>query len=702
MNWKRGSTILLVAIIAVNFCVVPATAQDSHDDFDDADTDLGALLMSLNRTQELIHDSLNASLRVNYTQDIGERVQQSYNITEARDSFVSADRSKDATASAKRIINDMPDEVPSSLYIEELYLPFYHVSSNLTYFTKAHQGLILNLSDTAEYYNLYVDEGGKGDILSGLRSLNDASRNLRRMEQRLPALEKGMNGLNRTYFDVNPLDDTLNEVSQLIPHYHDMIEELLSIFEELSGYITIYVPSPVHPGEKVDVEGYYSSNGSFLPNVTVVIEVGGGGTYQGKTDESGYYNETIQIPWNSSQPVTINVSDSEDGNYSSNLTIVTDRYSTDIELEIEKYYYFDEEIVVHGNFTNDSPLSMDSFVLRATGNKSISPMEDGSFRLVYDSSSFRWGGGKIWVSYTGNESISSSYDEVEFEVSISTNLTLQVDDENVWTDVSEDISLSGVLRNSSSGEGLVGEDVWLTIDGGNDISVETGVDGVYEIDIDGSDLSDGLHELQTVYNGTQKYRNSTSEILYLYIEGGEYIVSGDLGELELVLDKDLSGDGVIGGEDDSEDEQKENLIEILRKNLILLLIGILLILALIYHMYRSNRPEGTVEKATPERKTTVLRKKKRKAPTASDWKDIPSSYSSFLDILDSKNIINITKGKTHREIYQELKDRLGKDIHIQKVTDMFEKVYFAGEELAEKDVRNYNDAMDNLWGELAI
>ncbi|MGM0510942.1 MAG: hypothetical protein ACQESD_07470 [Thermoplasmatota archaeon] len=722
MNWKRGSTVLLVALIVVNLCVAPVLSQDSHDDFDDADTDLRALLMSLNRTYELIYDSMNSTLRVNYTQNIGERIQQSYNLTEARDSYLLADDSKDTTAGARRIIKDMPDEVPSSLYLEELYLPFYHVSSNLTSFTRNHKGLILNLSETAESYNLYVDEGVDSRLLSGLRSLNDASRNLKKMEQRLPALKKGVEGLNRTYFDAAPLNKTLNEIGQLIPYYHDMIEELLTLFEKLSGYITIYVPSPVHPGENVDVEGYYSSNGSFLPNVTIVIEVGGGGTYQGQTDGSGYYNETIHIPWNASQPVTINVSDSENGNYSSNLTVDTDLYSTDIEIQIKKYYYFDEEITVHGNFSTDSPLDMDGFDLEAAEGRSFSPSEDGSFKLVYDSSSFRWGDGKIWVSYTGNESISSSHDEVEFEVSVPTNLSLQADHGDGYAEISEELSLYGHLLNSSSGEGIGGQRLWLSVDGDMDDPIETGGDGSYEkdIDLEISDLADGLHELRTVYNGTQVYRNSTSGFLYLFIMGDDYMVRDDLGELEEILGEDLSGDGVIGkvggegdddgdddgsdsgGEDDGEDEEKENIIEILRKNLILILIGILLLLLLIYHKYRSDQPEEPVEETTREEKPTLLKKEKRRAPTASNWKDIPSSYSALLSRLDSEDIVRITKGKTHREVYRDLKDRLGKDTHIQKVTDLFEKVYFAGEELAEKDVKNFNSAMDNLWGDLAV
>lgn len=723
MNCKRGTTILLIALLAISFSIVPAVAQDSHDDFDDADTDLGALLMSLNRTQELIHDSLNATLRVNYTQDIGDRVHQSYNMTEANDSLSSAYDSKATTAGTKRIIKDMPDDVPSSLYIEELYLPFYHVSSNLTSFTKNHKGLIMNLSDTGEHYNLY--KSGEGEqpgthLLSGLRSLNDASRNLNKMEMNIPALEKGVESINGTYFDTSSLRETLNETGELIPYYQGVIEELISLFEELAGYVTIYLPDSVHPGEKVDIEGYYSYNGSFVPNVTVIIKVGNDTIYEGETDEDGYYNETIQIPWNATGPITINASVPGDKTYSSNSTVITDMYTTDIDIDLSSNYYYDEEIKVRGNFTTDAPTNMENFVLDGTSGKRISPSEDGSFKLVYDSSDFRWGTGEIMVMYQGNDSISSSSDEVEFEVSIPTNISLEAESMEELTDISVDLTLYGDLINTSSDQGIEDEKVSLTVDEETFNSTHTGQDGGYEfiMDIEEAEVSEGLHTFYSSHNGTEKYRGCTSRVLYLYVEEGEYIVSDDLLYIETVIDEDLSGDGVIGpggddGEDGTdgggEDEDGENdepnpLVSMIKKNLLLLLIGLFLLLALLYYRYRTEKEDEDKGPRVPEKEKTpaILQRKKKKAPTASGWKDIPSSYADLLEVIDSKGIVKVSKGKTHREVYEDLKGRLDDRTQIQKITDMFEKVYFAGEELTENDVEGYNNAMNSLWGDLAV
>lgn len=687
MFGKRVTAATVLVLMFVSVLYVPALGQVSHEDFDDAETDITALLLSLNRTRSYVEMSLENANWVNYTQDVDiEPVSSDHELKAVENS---SDYSKHAEAvlgTARYILDDIQGKVESSYYIEELYLPFYNVTGNLTALTYHHGSVIFNLTGSVEIYNDVVfGAGNKVELRKGIGSLLRASYHLDMMNNSLQSLKMNVQDINQSYFDIDEIENQMEYLGSLIGPYHEYILELLELYSEIPDfdisdeYYEVIIGLP------------WDGNTGFKINGTA-----SGGDAGGSNGTSGGFNYTSE-------------------------EVLIDKYASSIELVINKTAYYDEPIYVQGEFDTRADIDLEDVQLFATGNRTIYPNETGSFRLIYQSEDFKWGDARIEVSYPGNESIEPSSAAVHFEISIPTGLSLVSDVNGEFLPLDGNLRLSGRLLNLSSMDGLEDREIYLYADGeeaNRSITDETGGYVLNET-ISGLGLDKGLNEIYTAFHGTSVLRNSTSPSLYVYVMEEEYIVEENLSDMLQLLYElgDLDGDGKkdIGGgdvdgvdgeddvDDDADGEDDEDILDVIEDripfSLLLLMIAIIMIAVMFWFLYKAKEEEEETI-PTSEKPSKVLRLKGNKAPDVKSRDDIPHAHGVFLENLDAKGVMEIKRGTTPRDVNRELSDRAGLKGYLDDLTDLFEKAYFSTEKFTSSEIKRYRLSLKKLWGEL--
>ncbi len=695
----HGKTITLTVILMViSFAVVPTsvTARDSHENFDLADTDISALLYMLNQTQLFMTSSLEHSLLVDYHHDLGgEPLSYNYSEEDVSRSITYAYDSKDLVAAASSILDDIED-VSSSEYLEQLYVPHHQISEDLIRYSESHGGLLLNLSSTINIYNsVYSNETDEIYIYEGLDSLQKASINLHRMDDHLSHIRDGIGELDGAIFNISALESVIEDNFAMLSRYQVLIDELLLLFDDIPSHLSFYTPYSAHPGETIMVYGHYIEDGEYVSDEIIEVKMDNTYIFRGETDQGGYYEIYIPIPWNATDTIRFNASTLENDIYREAVVEIL-RYPTNIVLELSRYYFYDEDIEVTGRFETEAPVDLSILNLSAPFDMNLLPNEHGEFNVTYHRGDFDWGVNSIIVTYGGNISMQPCEGITKFEMSVPTNVTLDCDRYGFFEDRTMPITFSGVLLNNSSSEGI--PEQYVSIQGIPDMGSFTDEYGNYSLTttINEMGVTEGLYIINSRFNGTQKYRECVSNILMIYIyvaDNGSYVIDYSIEDILPWMDDEHT--------DEPQEPKDDEILGISREHFFLFigLLLVVLLLALLYINKREDKEEISVRKKTKTvRSKKILRK--YKLPSAKSREDIPILYGRTLEVLDSKGLIHITKGKTPRDILREMSQRDVIHKYFGELTSVFEKAFFSAHDLTGSEITTFNRALKGISKEV--
>ncbi|MBS3816691.1 MAG: hypothetical protein KGY76_03915 [Candidatus Thermoplasmatota archaeon] len=719
------------------------TAVGSHEDPDKAEKDVGDLLVMLSNTKEDIERSLKEGLWVNYTLEWRENgtLSEDYREDHLNISKEIAINREEVLSKPDLVSSEIKGVVNSSDFLEDYYIPFYLLSSNLTRYATRHHSLISNLTRITQIIQGSLNESTqKGE---GIGELFINSRNhLDQMEEEiLPKIEKNRERIDENFFDITELDRLIEDNYDLIDEYRKELEKLVG---DVPSALTIYGPEKGHPGTRVDIHGYFLREGEFVTNATVSLNISTGNneTINISTFE-GYYEYTYNISWGQeiAEEIIFSAMVDIDGEKirSKNLTVDIDPYPSSIELEKEKDAYYNETIEIVGEFKTDADVNVSGTKLKTSFNETITINEEGYFNLSYGSREFRWGVSDLRVNYdgakylfslnrtkymeyldegsidpelkgafedesydveadanlseedegwfisenetreyrievgdekltiyeAGNETISPSSSGISFEVSIPTGI-VDLDYPKVMKKTGTDeFALNGKLLNVSSGEGIEGQNLSISLNSEMVRSVETGDGGNFTFVFSKErELQSGQHVLDVHFEGTEKFREARSEDIQIEVKEEEpfwksYTFIGSIAVLITVV---LILVYVFTGK---EEEKKEE--------------------------------EGVDEKVSePSPKISV--------PSANSGEDIPETYRNFLDLLQSSGFIDFSRGKTHQELEREISSHPKlKELedHIRYVTDRFEKVLFTDRSISSSEIEEFNSSISKLTEEVS-
>lgn len=685
---RRSLTLIVVILLLGTVFLGFVSSQESHENYEDVEEDISALFVSLNRTKEYMIRSLNHSQKVDYTQNINETdIQQSYDDHELKTSFSLSNDSVDNIEDSKEILKDIKGRVESYEYITEYYTPFYKMTGNLSKLVINHQELLSNLTLAGEnYIKLLEGIDSHHWMWEGLRALNNASYNLKKMEVAVNSIEESSLDIDNDIFDTENLNQNLTSIEQLIEGYREYIVEFTFRFRTIESYLSIYAPRSTNPGRTINIVGFYIKDGEYQSNHTVEIFKDGVKIGEDKTAEDGYYTIEYTLPlYHSIEEVSLKASIIDENISSEDRTLNIVKYPSSIELDLQKEAYYNEVIIINGSFSTPADLDLQGFSLKTSKGMNVYTSDYGSFQMYYRTIDFDFGMNTVEVEYEGGRLIERSSSSVSFEISVPTELTLESDKSKEY-EKDESIEFWGELKDNTSKEGMMEEEVSVILDEDTYKKIITSQNGEYSfsIDISSLDLNRGIHTVRTTYNGTKKYRDCSSKTLYIYIRGDSASVGDDPDDF-----------------DDDEDDENDHLQNLIEDNwyFIALIFG-LLFLIFAYYNYSSGEEIEVVETGTkgyPSSKKSTASKTSLKA---SSPEEVPSIYRSFLNRLDESGIISLTKGKTHRDISSELSRKAETDENIEDLTNIFEKAYFTERSLSNSEINYFNSLIKNILKEV--
>ena len=406
------------------------------------------------------------------------------------------------------------------------------------------------------------------------------------------------------------------------------------------------------------------------------------------TDEKGHYISEMRVPWNSTlETKKFRVGVPSKDVWSDNHTVDVKKWKSRIKVTSHKKYYFDEKIRLKGDFSTDAPIDKSTIELNSTIEDIKNIKRNGSFKLEIDSDTFSWGSNNISFTYSGNETILSSSYTVEFKRNIPTALKLETKKSGRY-DLDKPLPLRGILLNKTFDEGIGGMNISILIDGNIVKEVTTLENGSYylELDINELDLQKGNHKIKAVFEGTLIFRKSESENLNIYISDNGYIIDD-------------------GDDDNGDDDDDDKIFGVVEKYDLILLIFIAVMSALTAYVYHKLKHREVKVSETEEEQKEEGPFEYEKEPVLTrveDRNEISYVYGHLINNLQDKGIIEVKKGKTHRDLLKDISDRIGLHEELRKITDIFEKAYFTDRQISVSEIETFNQSLSEVEKEALL
>ncbi len=641
---KKKIVNLLIIIVVLSSLLVFNPVLGSHENPDEIDEDIGPLISTLERTKEDIESSLDESLEVNYTID-EEVFSDSYELKYLNRSRELAEIVEEEFSSPDSVLGEIRGEIGSSEHLEAHFVPLLYISENLTGYVERHEYLISNLSVAVE---LVQEDEDPGDYVA------NSMDHLSRMKTVLSFMERNIGELDSEAFDLDGLENLIEENFELLGEYEGYIEDLKE--EARPTNLSIFGPSRGHPGSEVVIHGYFLDEGRRVSNISISLFKDGEKVDSNSTSD-GYYEFLYKIDWSQDLGEVV-FSTEVEGISSRNLSVDVIRYPSEIELETEKDAYYNESVKVSGRFVTEAEVDLSRVELEATLSRKVNLFVNGSFELEYDSREFRWGTNEIVIEYSGNRTISESSENITIEVSIPTEIQFFEYSKELEEGAVDEFYLEGRLINVSSGQGLEGQNLTVFLDGEPVGRIKTGEDGDFSFSLEEHDLEVGRHTLSVSFEGPERYRNVDSE--------------------DIVI------------------EVKERTLFF--RSSILFLAMILFLLSVIFVRFYYVRKEEKEERSGVDEFDPAI-SRETSIPAATSREEVPNAYRELLETLRDSGMISISRGKTHREIAEEMNShprfqQMGEDI--KRVTGMFEKSLFTERSIRSEELKNFNSSLSRL------
>ncbi len=668
-EWRTTVSALLLVFVLLIPVTAMANGAVKHQDYGQEDSDLSSLYDSLNRSELKMVESLDHSLMVNYSfsfdEDQGERGVFVYSYDRDELNLCLEVGKNIGLLNATSLFEEHGGQFPSHEFVQDEYFPFYNTSEHLISFSEFHVGFIDSISEVVQDYNNVSYEDNGSDIsLEALDSFHDASFELNSMEDSLNQMEQSVDEIDSQILDVIELNQKIDECLLLLESYKDILDQILNQIEEMPTSLTLYSPSVLHPGEVFEVEGLLIISGDYGVNSSIDIFVDGNNVITTETNSKGYYETSLMVPWNQSLGTMALKAEISEGDISSDVRTVTiNKWDSELSVKLDSREYYEDNILLEGIFSTQAPIDLTEVNITGPEGGMIHPLSNGLFSLTYDAGNFALGLHSLNYTYIGNQTIKSSSADVSFEINVPTEIVIEEGPQKEYFDFDKEVAVRGKLLNASSYEVLPEAKVVLKIDGKNLTALETDSEGEfnYSTTVNELDLELGYHTVTLIFEGTTVYRDCAySDIDFRVVEQELF--------------------GVASGDE------------------IALLIVVLSSVALIGVLYRWRKGGKRAEVEGEEEEIPIISLVSEKLPEATSKEGIYRTYGELLRLMHSRGIVNITRGKTPRELAENIKESIGKGgkEEVDAITSIFEKAYFTQQPVTEGDIELFNNSVQKI------
>ncbi len=264
-NIQKISLLIMLSIVLLSSSSVPIMSTPPHYDYDEAEWDRAVIYSSLNYTNTQMNDTLGLGLDVNYSQEVRDDglIENSYDEEKFEIINETEEEINSNLVAVKEVIEDDDGNINSSRYLKRYYLPFYHLSENLTTFSEVHYRFVYNMNQTVNLFNeLQQDEISLFEEDIGFEErIDESSLALRTMNSTLDEiLEENIDRIEEKAgedrFNLIGFLDTIERWEKRIETYRGFLD-FMEREIDLTAFLTVRAPEIVHPCEKLVVEGNY-------------------------------------------------------------------------------------------------------------------------------------------------------------------------------------------------------------------------------------------------------------------------------------------------------------------------------------------------------------------------------------------------------------------------------------------------------------
>ncbi len=655
---KKTISSALIIIILSSVLVI-GNASGEHVDPEESEEDLASLYETLNITAGKLERPLDEALSVNYTfyEDQNGDLSNRYDEEALNNSKDLSMEIEKELSKPESVYQDIKGEIGSSEFLEEYFVPLYSTSKNLTLYSEKHSYMVTNLSAM-----VLEDEDSE---ISPVEAFNNTHDHLNAMQKHLDKMEENIQKIDRENVDLSGLERSIQDNGLLLIEYREYLEDIGHELD-LPPSLFIYGPDTTHPGESFEIEVNYFDGDEFNTTADVSLLLNGGRSEVEPDIVDDGYIFRYEIGWGLRlfSELKFSARLDETDLTSEELIVQIIPYSSNIDLEIEKEAYYDENITIDGLFETDADIDLTDIELYAP-DREISPDENGSFDITYDSKRFRWGTSVIEVVFEGteNDTISSTHENVSFEVSIPTDIVILEYTAEVEHDSANNFTLKGRLINISKEEdgytnGIGSQELDVYLNGDQIGKIETDDEGFFNFSLSSDEgLEVGTNVLGFSFDGSERYRSAElTEIRF-----------------EVVEEEFWMDTFIIGG---------------------LTTLMIIIIASIFLFSKKEEEPVEEITKTGESKPTQEI-----SIPSISERHEITKAYGRFLDMMQRWDLIEVQEGKTHREIEKEMTSHpTFSDFRkeLSHVTSLFEKALFTERDIHESEIKEFNSSVSKL------
>jgi len=668
----RGRFCLFVIFVVLISPGVFAGIPPVHENFEQANQDLYAVIAFLTDTKMLCEDSLENSLLSNCTITFNQTLKIHYSQENANISTTKSDQLQDKLSYSAGILDTIKDKAGSYYYLKDVLLPMKDLGFNVTSFVQYHQKLLLNLTRIVRDISEGNDTGAIVTFM-GVKSL------LFLCKSTTQKLMTNLDAINQS-FSVEALRNSIVDLDQMLERYDSYLNALLGFYLPTQPFLSVYaLKEDVYLDEEIQLYGFFIADRSSVVDHPIDIYFGDQLVKNTRTNGEGKFNFTL-IDLMGYSPGDYTISTSTTYNHtvlSSNTVFVTiHKIPTKISLFIPSTdYSLNEPISLSGKLLDykNRGLAADLSLYVAGFTYSVTSAEDGSFSYVF-TQTLAFGSFPAYVSFNPKMIYEPSESNVvTVHVNTPTLLTIYAPKNRFF--LGENIQLHGTLTSIVNNRSLSNKTIEIFSNNERIGFATINSTGVYNFTYQAENLHEGAYTMYAVFDSKEKeWRSASSDSI----------------SISVLL---YSSQSFVSS----------------RYFIYVIVVAVIFSVILLVFLFRKRLPL-LQSKKKPSQTAAVLSKRLFEkicadenghtidfsAKKNGDFKDaIVSRYNALLRFLTTQGIMFIPSS-THLDIKNEL---LKKDLPkkaIENLTETFEIAMYSTHPLNEEDVSVFNVNMLNI------
>ncbi|MCJ7697632.1 MAG: hypothetical protein MUO73_04810, partial [Thermoplasmata archaeon] len=257
-----------------------------HENFDQANQDLYAIIAFLTDAQMLCEESLENSLLGNCTITFNQTLKIRYSQENVNISTTKSDQLQDKLSYSAGILDTIKDKAWSYYYLKDFLLPMKDLGFNVTSFVHYHEELLL-------YFTRIIRDISEGNDTGAIVTFMGVKSLLFLCKSTTQKMVTNLDAINQS-FSVDTLRNIIVDLDQMLERYDSYLNMLLGFYLPTQPFLSIYaLKEDMYLDEEIQIYGFFIADRSFVVDHPIDIYFGDQLVNNTRTDSEGKFGFTL-------------------------------------------------------------------------------------------------------------------------------------------------------------------------------------------------------------------------------------------------------------------------------------------------------------------------------------------------------------------------------------------------------------------------